>query len=288
MSVQIYSSPVHNPISISLTNREFHPLPLMETSRSSIQTHDELLRNELLIFYENKEYLRKMSGIINGKRLSLRLLDWFVCNYSKEYYTMYEIQRGEKNIRFKVYPDYKTNLDIYSKKRFAPFCRHERMYVSYDDDNLMETTLGQLNFFRWVFKNYILEFMEANYEDIKRDMDARNTSRKRRTSSDKSSSSMDSVSSSSVSKMDNGKKGEMDSLSVSMDSPPFSSPSLTDKSSEHLKIPSSLNGIGSCGGGGGSKTRKKREELSSSACRSMRFERNIPITMRFGDGQGNV
>jgi hypothetical protein len=34
--------------------------------------------------------------------------------------------------------------------------------------------------------------------------------------------------------------------------------------------------------GGGGKTRKKREELSTSACLSMRFERNAPITFKFG------
>jgi len=260
MSVQIYSSPI--------TTKEYIPLPLMEISKSSIQTHDELLRSELLSFYENKEYLRRMSGIINGKRLSLRLLDWFVCNYSKEYYTMYEIQRGEKTLRFKVYPDYKTNLDIYSKKRFAPFCRHERMYVSYDEENMMETTLGQLNFFRWVFRNYLLEYMEANYEDIKRDMDARNTSRKRRTSSDKSSSSLDSGISSDYSPglADGTQEGAVENVCVSIETP---------DTIEKLILPP----LSSAGG----KTRKKREELSSSACRSMRFERNVSVTMRFGN-----
>ena len=252
MSVQLLQS------SLSMSMKDGLLLPLLETNKPSIQTHEELLRSELLAFYENKEYLQRMAGIINGKRLSLRLLDWFVCNYSKEYYTMYEIQRGENTIRFKVYPDYKTNLDIYSKKRFAPFCRHERMYVSYDEENLMETTLGQLNFFRWVFKNYVLEYMEENYEDIKRDMDTRNTSRKRRSSSDKSSSSsvesMDSISS--VSLEEDGKKGVMESSDIILPPPLL--------------------------GGNGGKTRKKREELSSSACRSLRFERNIPVTIKFG------
>ena len=229
--------------------KEYIPLPLLETNKPSIQTHDELLRNELMDFYKNKEYLQRMTGIINGKRLSLRLLDWFVCNYSKEYYTMYEIQRGEKTIRFKVYIDYKTNLDIYSKKRFAPFCRHERIYIPFDEDNLMETTLGQLNFFRWVFKNYILEYMESNYEDIKRDMEKRNNSLKRRTSSDKSASSVDSA----VSYISSFGDGEV---------------------KEEISIPTTL--------GAGGKTRKKREELSTSACRSMRFERNAPITIKFG------
>jgi hypothetical protein len=248
MSVQILPSSVM---------KEYHPLPLLENAtKSSIQTHDELLRIELLEFYKNKDYLQRMTGIINGKRLSLRLLDWFVCNYSKEYYTMYEIQRGEKTIRFKVYIDYKTNLDIYSKKRFAPFCRHERIYIPYDEENLMETTLGQLNFFRWVFKNYILEYMEANYDEIKCDMEKRNNSVKRRTSSDKSSTSVDSVGS------------QVSSVSCS---------SLLQEAGvvvDGITIPPML--------GGGGKTRKKREELSTSACLSMRFERNAPITFKFG------
>lgn len=250
----------------SMTTTKNVPMPLIEPNpnKTYIKTHDDILRDELLLFYENKEYLRRMSGIINGKRLSLRLLDWFVCNFSKEYYTMYEIQRGEKTIRFKVYPDYKTNLDIYSKKRFAPFCRHERMYISYDDENMMETTLGQLNFFRWVFKNYLLEYMEANYDEIKKDMDTRNTSRKRRTSSDKSSSSVDSAISSSC------ESGAVESLSSESIPVPIS----TAISSIDKPLSVAIHSTG--------KTRKKREELSSSACRSLRFERNIPVTFKFG------
>lgn len=249
MSVSVQLLPSITTMSSS-NMKEYIPLPLLESNKPSIQTHDELLRTELLEFYKNKEYLQRMTGIINGKRLSLRLLDWFVCNYSKEYYTMYEIQRGDKTIRFKVYIDYKTNLDIYSKKRFAPFCRHERIYIPYDEENLMETTLGQLNFFRWVFKNYILEYMEANYEEIKRDMENRNNSLKRRVSSDKSSSSVDSVLS--------------ETLGV-------------EEGGDIFLLPTPTTFINS-----GGKTRKKREELSTSACRSMRFERNAPITFKFG------
>ena len=115
--------------------------------------------------------------------------------------------------------------------------------------------------------------MEANYEDIKRDMDARNTSRKRRSSSDKSSSSLESVecpiSSIESDKNMDGKKGDIEVPTISIES--NHSTETTDKIAlSHLNIT-------------GGKTRKKREELSSSACRSMRFERNIPITMRFGD-----
>jgi hypothetical protein len=44
----------------------------------------------------------------------------------------------------------------------------------------METTIGQLNFFKWAIENKIVEFIETNYEDIEKDMNGRNTTSKRR------------------------------------------------------------------------------------------------------------
>ena len=91
-----------------------------------------------------------MMHIINGEtKISLRIIDWFVTNYAKKYYTVYELPsiRNEKDkIRFKVYNDYKLKLKAYSKRRFDPFCRWERISVPYDDEKIMETTIGQLNF----------------------------------------------------------------------------------------------------------------------------------------------
>ena len=250
-------------------------------------THDDLLKQELTEFYTNTDYLKRMSAIINGKRLSLRLLDWFVCNYSKEYFTIYRVPRGTSQARFIVYIDYKTNLDIYSKKRFAPFCRHERVYVPYDEENYMETTIGQLNFFRWVFKNHLLEYIEANYDDIKRDMDARNTSRKRRNTSGTSDSSLE--------------EGVMESK-LEMPLEPVANPEMilpvtllpteevttewispiyTSSDASSSSTPSLNHSIKETTTGSKTKTRKKREELSHSACRSMRLEKE-DITIRFG------
>ena len=65
--------------------------------------------------------------IINGEsKISLRIVDWFVTNYSKKNFTVYETQQ---NTRFKVYHDYKLKLKAYSKKRFDPFCRWERISI---------------------------------------------------------------------------------------------------------------------------------------------------------------
>jgi Na+-transporting NADH:ubiquinone oxidoreductase subunit NqrC len=44
----------------------------------------------------------------------------------------------------------------------------------------METTIGQLNFFKWAIENKIVDFIEDNYVDIENDMNNRNTTSKNR------------------------------------------------------------------------------------------------------------
>jgi hypothetical protein len=127
-----------------------------------------------------------MTCIINGEsKISLRIVDWFVTNFAKKFFTVYEIQDvNTEPIRFKVYNSYKLKLKAYSKRNFDPFCRWERITVPYDDENYMETTIGQLNFFKWAIENKILDFIEDNYDIIESDMNARNTTSKRKVSLD--------------------------------------------------------------------------------------------------------
>lgn len=159
------------------------------TTSSTIHTQKELLLNNLMEYYKDKQNLNKMMKIINGEsKISLRIVDWFVTNYAKKYYTVYEIKdrderdkNGEENTtRFKVYNEYKLSLKAYRKVLFDPFCRWERISIPYNDDKYMETTLGQLNFFKWAIENDILKYIETNYEDIERDMNTRNSTSKRK------------------------------------------------------------------------------------------------------------
>ena len=84
---------------------------------NSYNTQNTLLLNKLLEFYKDVENLDKMLGIINGdSKISLRIVDWFVTNYAKKYYTTYEL-KTQNNRRFKVYIDYKLKLKAYSKKK---------------------------------------------------------------------------------------------------------------------------------------------------------------------------
>ena len=63
-------------------------------SYTQINTQKQLLLNNLMDFYKNKENLLKMMNVINGEsKISLRIVDWFMTNYAKKYYTVYEIPK---------------------------------------------------------------------------------------------------------------------------------------------------------------------------------------------------
>jgi hypothetical protein len=123
-----------------------------------------------------------MMQIITGEsKISLRLVDWFATNYAKKYYTLYTFcdDTGVER-RFKVYVDYKLKLKAYSKRRFDPFCRWDRISIPYKDGTSIETTIGQLNFFKWALENKIIEYIGENYEEIEADMNARNSTSKKK------------------------------------------------------------------------------------------------------------
>ena len=44
----------------------------------------------------------------------------------------------------------------------------------------METTIGQLNFFKWAIENKIIDYIKENYEQIEKDMNNRNSISKRK------------------------------------------------------------------------------------------------------------
>jgi len=52
----------------------------------------------------------------------------------------------------------------------------------------METTIGQLNFFKWAIENRIIDYIEKNYDTIEVDMNHRNSTSKHRSSTDSETS----------------------------------------------------------------------------------------------------
>ena len=141
----------------------------------------DVLLYSLKTYYSNDINLTKLLNIIKFKKsVSLRIIDWFATNYSKKYNTIYMIYKdesGNKTIKgnadvfsqFNVYNSYKSQLKAYSKKRFDPFCRRERLDIEINGNHL-NTTIGQLNFFRWVINNNIIDYIEENINEIESDM----------------------------------------------------------------------------------------------------------------------
>ena len=120
-------------------------------------TQNDLLLNNLLDFYKSNDNIDSMLQIINGEsKISLRIVDWFATNFAKKYYTVYNL---ENKGRFKVYNDYKLKLKAYSKKRFDPFCRWDRISIPYQDNKFIQTTIGQLNFLKWALENKLIKYI---------------------------------------------------------------------------------------------------------------------------------
>ena len=161
-------------------------------NNSNYTTQNDLLLKNLITFYNTYDSngiynpnnnLDKMLKIITGEsKISLRIVDWFATNYAKKYYTLYVIECSHDNVtrRFKVYDDYKLKLKAYSKKRFDPFCRWDRISIPYTTGKFIETTIGQLNFFKWAIENKVVDYIEQNYNEIEKDMNNRNSTSKRK------------------------------------------------------------------------------------------------------------
>lgn len=157
-------------------NKQVNMQRQVKTAKSLTQIYSQkdLLMQSLIIFFKDKKNLDMVIPVITGKsKISLRIMDWFVTNFSKKnninYIVQYDNKRkGVKN--FIVYLDYKSQLKAYSKKLFDPFCRRERISFIDHDNNELITTVGQLNFFRWAIENKIVEFINEQYDAIEQDM----------------------------------------------------------------------------------------------------------------------
>jgi hypothetical protein len=131
-----------------------------------IQSQEQWVLYRLEKFYADPSNFNRVKNIIDGKtKISLRLIDWFVTNYSKKYNVTY-VTKTQKHMI--VYLSYKSHLKAYSKKMFDPFCRWKR--IKFHD---METTVGQLNFFEWAITDEVLKYLEDHQEEVHKDMEIR-------------------------------------------------------------------------------------------------------------------
>ena len=141
-----------------------------------------VLLNSLYKYYDEKNIKKLLEVLEEDTKVSLRIIDWFVTNYSKKYnvfYTIHKTETGKNTFnpdgnrilkQFNTYHSYKAQLKSYSKKRFDPFCRRERITFNCSKDKGISTTIGQLNFFKWAIDNLIIDYIKDNYDHIEEDM----------------------------------------------------------------------------------------------------------------------
>ena len=214
---------------------------------SNYTTQNDLLMTNLMKFYDEDNNLETMLKIINGESpISLRIIDWFATNYAKKFFTVYEVGA---NRRFKVYTDYKLKLKAYSKRRFDPFCRWDRITIPYSGGTFIQTTIGQLNFFKWALENGVVAYIGGHYAAIEDDMNARNSTSRR-----------------------NNATNYMTQESM------LDAPHDADEVNNGTKNSGNINSSNI--NSSNSKTRKKREELSISATKSIKKE-TVEIVVSF-------
>ena len=162
---------------------------LRKKSPPKLSIKQNLILEKLKLFYEDKSNVKQLIDIINStSKISLRIIDWFVTNYSKKNFVVIPVKKttyvmGEKlvpktrkrttkttEVDVNVHLNYKAQLKSFSKKQFDPFCRRERISFKYNDTESIVTTVGQLNFFKWAIENDILKYIGENLKDIEEDM----------------------------------------------------------------------------------------------------------------------
>ena len=137
------------------------------TRKKKIHCKQELIVNSLQKFYTGRTDMKEILPMLKGTSdLSLRLVDWFVTNYSKRHNTVYILDGQE----FLVYTNYKSQLKAYSKKLFDPFCRRERILFQIPGEEPFLTTVGKLNFFRWAIEKNVLTYLSLHAPTIETDM----------------------------------------------------------------------------------------------------------------------
>ncbi len=141
----------------------------------------ELLLSSLSVFYDkNEEYLNILKTIIDGKhQLSLRMIDWLITIYAKNNNMVYWINLNDDKIyydlpednsnnfkKINLYLDYRSQLKSFKKINFDSFRRHDRISFISNKGTTLETTIGQLNFFKWAFNNRVINYAIENQKII--------------------------------------------------------------------------------------------------------------------------
>jgi len=136
-----------------------------------IYSRNELLLNSLRNFFTEDRFKIVLPIIVGKSKISLRVVDWFVTNYSKKNQVIYKIIENDEECYINIHNHYKSQLNAYGKKYIDPFCRgKDRIFFNVSESQCVLTNLSQLNFFRWAVEYNVITYIDKNYALIVKDM----------------------------------------------------------------------------------------------------------------------
>lgn len=166
-NIQLGGFTNNNINSINSNYQEINIIKINNFKKKEIMLYDVIKE-----FYKkcSEEEIIKIINIIEGKyKISLRFLDWFVTRYCYLYKTSIKINNNyNKELDFNINISYKAQLKSFKKNYFDPFRRKnkfEHLFDNYPNYSIL-TTLGQLNFLKWVLSFDIIKYVENNFDDI--------------------------------------------------------------------------------------------------------------------------
>ena len=134
--------------------------PLSDQQRRILQEVEKVL------MYFKSDWIEKillpMIDVTDQRREpSLRIVDWFVTNYSKSH--------GISIDSVNIHADYVDTRKHYMCRNFDPFRRNLKLSFKVLGREVT-TTVGQLNFITWADTKGVLNFVRLHRVDIDRDM----------------------------------------------------------------------------------------------------------------------
>ena len=140
----------------------------IQSTKGSLSRSDEVLLESVLEWYnEDPSRVDNFLAIVKRKNgMSLRVIDWLVTNFSKTNSVILETDGIPRDLN----RDYQKNLSAYNKRNMDPFARRNKITIKIHGKETRNSTVGQLNFFRWFLKNNIIGFLNKNKSVVENHM----------------------------------------------------------------------------------------------------------------------
>lgn len=133
-----------------------------------------LVESALTWFDEHPDALNGFLSVLRRQSdFSLRLIDWLTTNYSRRH----RVTTFYQGLPVDIHDDYRRHLGVFTKRFFDPFARRDRLHVTLRE-HTFSTTVGQLNFMKWLFEKQIDHILRQHKSSIEQDMRRHETRRK--------------------------------------------------------------------------------------------------------------